>query len=130
MDDIRKISSKKKDNDLNLSQLSALPEENDQGSDLLDLLIDKKSSKKTSEPIDEHSNLVKVPFGKFVQMVVTHDFEQVTNKYQEENIVMSTTLLTELANAHEEPQEERKTPLYFVVGLILGIVVTYLLVKY
>jgi len=44
--------------------------------------------------------------------------------------VIGSNLLTELASAHqsEDSPDQSKLPVVFVVGLVLGIVVTYLLV--
>lgn len=74
---------------------------------------------------------VKVKFEKFVQLVATHDFEEVMKKHAEEDIVMSTNLLTDLANAHvEEEGHGKKIPIFLIVGIIIGIVATYLIIRF
>ncbi len=73
---------------------------------------------------------VKVRFDKFVQLVASHDFEQILARFGDQEIVIGSNLLTELASAHqsEDSPDQSKLPVVFVVGLVLGIVVTYLLV--
>jgi len=68
---------------------------------------------------------IKVKFGKFVQLVNSHDFIEVVNSHAEEEIIMSTDLLTELAGSHDR-REERKIPLVFLVGIAIGVVLTYI----
>jgi hypothetical protein len=68
---------------------------------------------------------IKVKFGKFVQLVNSHDFADVVNSHAQEEIIMSTDLLTELAGSHDR-REERKIPLVFLVGIAIGVVLTYI----
>lgn len=78
----------------------------------------------------EPSTQVKVPFEKFVQLVATHDFEAVMSKHANEDIVLSTSLLTDLANAYpEDSMQKTKTPVMLILGVIIGIVVTYLILR-
>lgn len=73
---------------------------------------------------------VKISFAKFVQLVLNHSFEEVIEKNQDAEIIISTNLLSDLANAHPEPEEQKKIPIVlFILGLGLGIVITYFLVK-
>lgn len=78
----------------------------------------------SSEPKDQ----IKVKFDKFVQLVASRDFLSVLEKNKDEDIVMSSNLLTELAGAVEE-KSEKKTPVIFLVGLAIGVVITYLLIN-
>lgn len=80
----------------------------------------------------EPSEKVKVKFEKFVQLVATHNFEEVMKRHAEDDVILSTNLLADLANAHEEmPEESRsKMPVIFVVGILLGVVITYLVVRF
>lgn len=81
---------------------------------------------KNAEPGEK----VKVKFENFVNLVATHDFEEVMDKHGGEDIILSTNLLTDLANAHQEPDNPaKKIPIYVVVGILIGIVVTYLLIR-
>ena len=74
---------------------------------------------------------VKVNFEKFVQLVATHNFEEVMKKHADEDIILSTNLLTDLASAHEEePAASRKLPIIFIVGIIIGVVITYLVIRF
>jgi hypothetical protein len=76
----------------------------------------------------EPKELIKVKFAKFVQLVASRDFWQVMEKNKDEDIIMSSNLLTDLAGAVED-KSEKKTPVIFLVGLAIGVVVTYLLIS-
>ena len=79
----------------------------------------------------EPGEKVKVKFEKFVQLVATHDFEEVMKRHAEEDVILSTNLLTDLANAHEEaPNEGKKLPIVLIVGVIIGVVITYLVIRF
>ncbi|PJC37106.1 hypothetical protein CO046_02320 [Candidatus Peregrinibacteria bacterium CG_4_9_14_0_2_um_filter_53_11] len=83
--------------------------------------------KQAREPDDK----VKVKFQKFVQLVATHDFADVMSRYADEDIVLSTNLLTDLANAHEEVElHGNKIPLWIVIGVLIGVVLTYLIIRF
>ena len=69
---------------------------------------------------------VKVKFSKFVQLVANHDFSEVVDANANEEIIMSSNLLTELAGAHDQ-RGEKKIPLVFLVGIAIGVVLTYIL---
>ena len=71
---------------------------------------------------------VKVKFDKFVNLIATHAYEEIFDKYNDEDVIVSTDLLADLANAHEEKQIG-KTPFLFLFGILLGIVATYFLMK-
>lgn len=77
------------------------------------------------------SEKVKVRFDKFVQLVATHNFDEVLEQNASEEIVLSSNLLMDLANAHEDKTDPgRRTQLIFVVGIVLGIVGAYLIFKF
>ena len=79
----------------------------------------------------EPSEMVKVKFSSFVQLVATHDFEGVLKDHGESEVIVSTNLLTDLANAHEEKEEGgSKLPVIFLVGIIIGIVATYVIIQF
>lgn len=85
----------------------------------------------TASEAREPGNKVKVRFDKFVQLVATHDFTSLMKRYEEEDIIVSTNLLTDLANAHEEVEvKSSKVPIFFIVGIIIGIVATYLIIRF
>ena len=71
---------------------------------------------------------VKVKFDKFVNLIATHAYEEIFDKYNDEDVIVSTDLLADLANAHEDKQMG-KTPFLFLFGILLGIVATYFLMK-
>ncbi|MBU1992211.1 MAG: hypothetical protein ABH856_05130 [Patescibacteria group bacterium] len=73
--------------------------------------------------------IVKIKFSNFVNLVASHNFQKVVDKHQDEDVVVSTNLLADLANAHED-KEEKKLPVIFAIGLIVGIILTYLLFRY
>jgi len=72
-------------------------------------------------------DVVKVKFVKFVQLVSSRDCSDVVDANLDEDVVISSNLLTELAGAHDE-REEKKIPLVFLVGLAIGVVLTYILI--
>ncbi len=71
---------------------------------------------------------VKVKFDKFVNLIASHAYEEVFDQHVDEDIIVSTDLLTDLANAHEE-KSDRKMPVIFLVGIVLGVGLTWLLLK-
>ena len=71
---------------------------------------------------------VKVKFDKFVNLIATHAYEEIFEKYNDEDVIVSTDLLADLANAHEEKQMG-KTPFVFLFGILLGILAAYFLMK-
>jgi hypothetical protein len=73
----------------------------------------------------EPKDTIKVKFSKFVQLVTNHDFADVIATHAEDEIVMSSNLLTDLAGASDK-KEERKIPLVFIVGIVIGVVLTYI----
>ncbi len=86
-----------------------------------------KNQDREQEPDVEPRDFVKVKFTKFVQLVTSRDCTDVVNANPDEEVVMSSNLLTELAGAHDE-REEKKIPLVFLVGLAIGVVLTYILI--
>ena len=77
----------------------------------------------------EAAEKVKVSFDNFVKLVANHNFEDVIDKNKEEDVIVSSNLLADLANAHEQ-EEERRIPAIFIIGVLLGIVITYILLTY
>ncbi len=72
---------------------------------------------------------VKVSFDNFVNLVANHNYEEVVDKNRDEDVIVSSNLLADLANAHEQ-EEERRIPAIFIIGVVLGIVVTYILLTF
>lgn len=75
------------------------------------------------------SDRVKVKFDKFITLVATHTYEDVLRKNADEDVIISTNLLTDLANAHEEPKGDKKIVVIFAVGIAIGIVLTWLILR-
>lgn len=77
----------------------------------------------------EASEKVKVSFDNFVNLVANHNYEEVIENNKNEDVIVSSNLLADLANAHEQ-EEERRIPAIFIIGVVLGIVITYILLKF
>lgn len=76
----------------------------------------------------EASDKVRLHFGKFVQLVANHSFIDIVDKNSDEEVIISSNLLTDLANAHDRVRE-RRMPLIFMAGLVIGIILTYIITK-
>lgn len=76
----------------------------------------------------EAGNHVSIQFSKFVQLVANHGYWDVVEKNAEEKVILSGDLLTDLANA-EDRSKEKRLPLIFMAGLLIGIVLTYIILK-
>lgn len=74
---------------------------------------------------------VKIKFDKFVNLIASHAYEDIVQKHSEDDVIISTDLLADIANAHdeEEPESGHKVPMIFVIGIALGIALTYMLFK-
>ncbi len=73
---------------------------------------------------------VKVKFDKFITLVATHTYEDILKKNADEDVIISTNLLTDLANAHEDGEaSSKKLPMLFSFGLIVGILITWLILR-
>lgn len=105
-----------------------------------DIKVPDHHAKKTEVPAVHAANVmpqhpepgekVRVNFAKFVQLVASHDFEGVMQKHAKEEIILSTGLLTDLANAHgEAPNENKRLTMFIAVGILIGIIITYLIVR-
>lgn len=83
---------------------------------------------KVVEDMPTTTQKVTVKFANFVNLVANHDYDSILEKNKEEEVIMSSDLLADLANAHEQG-EEKRIPAIFIIGVVLGIVVTYILLK-
>lgn len=72
---------------------------------------------------------VKIKFDKFVNLVATHAYEDILEAHQNDDVIIGTDLLADLANAHEE-KSDKKMPVMFIFGIVLGIAITWILIKY
>jgi hypothetical protein len=76
------------------------------------------------------SNMVSVKFDKFIQLVATHTYEDILKKDAGEDVIVSTNLLTDLANAHEEGSNvSKKLPIVLIAGIVLGVIITWLILR-
>ncbi len=92
------------------------------------LVNNQEKSVGVSQP--EPSDKIRVKFDKFVQLVATHDFGGVLKKYGDEDVVISSNLLTDLASAHEEVETHpTKIPIWIISGIIIGIILTYIILR-
>jgi len=58
-------------------------------------------------------------------LIANHDMEDVVAANVNKEIIMDSNLLTELASSRDR-REERKIPLVFLVGIAIGVVLTYI----
>ncbi|MBI5754230.1 hypothetical protein HZA40_03765 [Candidatus Peregrinibacteria bacterium] len=72
---------------------------------------------------------VKVKFDKFVNLIATHAYQEIFDKHLDEDVIISTDLLADLANAHEEKDDGKKIPAFFLIGIVLGVIVTWIILK-
>jgi hypothetical protein len=89
-----------------------------------------KAVSEDEEIAHDPASKVRVKFDKFITLVATHTYEDVLRKNADEDVIISTNLLTDLANAHEETDaSSKKVPMLFIVGLFIGILVTWLILR-
>ena len=74
------------------------------------------------------SDKVKVKFDKFATLVATHTYQDIFEKHIDQDVIISTDLLTDLANAHEEKSDKR-IPLIFIFGALIGVAIAWILFK-
>ncbi len=72
---------------------------------------------------------VKIKFDKFVNLIATHAYEEIFEKHLDEDIIVSTDLLADLANAHEEKEGSKKIPIFFFFGILLGVAIAWMLLR-
>lgn len=89
--------------------------------------IMRESSVVTEEP--PVAEKVKVKFKNFVQLVANHNYEEIISQHLDEDVIVSSDLLADLASAHEQ-EEDRRIPTIFIIGVVLGIVITYILLTF
>ena len=76
---------------------------------------------KSAEPLD----VIKVKFSTFVQLLTNRDLIEAIEANADEELIMKSNLLTELASA-DNKREERKVPLVFLIGIAIGVVLSYI----
>lgn len=76
------------------------------------------------------SDKVTIKFDKFVNLIASHDYESIFQRHIDQDVIVSTDLLADLANAHQEVEvNDRKVPFVFLFGILLGIVLMWILLK-
>lgn len=70
------------------------------------------------------SNYVKITFDRFVTLVANHSFSDVVEVNKDEEVIISTNLLTDLANSRRFVPSTR-VPLMILGGILLGILAGY-----
>lgn len=74
------------------------------------------------------NNKVKVKFDKFVNLIASRANDSVFDAHMDEDIIVSTDLLTDLASAQEE-KKGNKMPVIFLFGILLGIGLAWILLR-
>lgn len=70
------------------------------------------------------SDYVKIDFKRFVTLVANRAFLDVVERNEEEEVIVSTNLLADLANA-KKLGPAAKGPLLVVGGILIGILIAY-----
>ncbi len=70
-----------------------------------------------------------IKFGKFVELVAKHSFVDVVEKNADEEIIINANLLADLANADEEKETIYQRWTLVGIGLILGVLIAYIIMK-
>ncbi|MFA7685446.1 MAG: hypothetical protein WCX95_01450 [Candidatus Gracilibacteria bacterium] len=71
---------------------------------------------------------VRVKFDKFASLVAAHATPELVEQCRDEEVIVSTNLLTDLANSGKS-NDGKKIPMIFLIGIVLGIGLTYILLK-
>ncbi len=72
------------------------------------------------------SDFVKLTFDRFVTLVANHSFAEVVERNKNEDVIIRTNLLTDLANSRRIAPNTRG-PLLALAGFLFGILVAYFL---
>lgn len=94
------------------------------GEDLMED-IDEAITGDAKAGVEKSPDKIKLKFDKFVNLIATHAYEDIFDEHADDDIIISTNLLTDLANAHAE-KKDNKMPLIFIIGAILGVALTWL----
>lgn len=70
------------------------------------------------------STHIKITFDRFVTLVANHSFIDVVERNKDEEIIMSSNLLTDLANSRGLSPKTRG-PLLLAAGIVIGIFIAY-----
>lgn len=93
-----------------------------------DMNTEETSSEDLGKDLRIIDGKVLIKFPKFVHLIVMHNFESVMEKHADEDVVITTDLLVDLANAHDDI--ESATPWgYIVLGVMFGVIVAVFLMQ-
>lgn len=98
-----------------------LPDEDDENVE-----FERKELTPEKEADTGASKRVSVSFDRFVILVADHSFEEVVERNKDEEVIISTNLLADLANAKRVAPQQKGT-LLALSGAVLGILVGYFL---
>ncbi len=98
-----------------------LPDEDEE-----DVEFERKELSPENENDLRPSKMVGVSFDRFVLLVANHSFVEVVERNKNEEVIISTNLLTDLANARRAAPQQKGT-LIALAGSVLGILVGYFL---
>lgn len=133
--DLRKKSPSKK-SELKQEQVIVEDEEDKPEFKISHVEDEQQENREYVSPItdDEMSALkasdnVKVKFDKFVNLVVSKADADMIEKYMDEDVIVGTNLLTDLASVEKEDKESKKVPLMFILGILIGVGIAYILLK-
>jgi len=71
---------------------------------------------------------VRVKFDKFASLVAAHATPELVEQCRDEDVIVSTNLLTDLANSGKQ-DDSKKIPMIFLIGIVLGIGLTWIFLK-
>jgi hypothetical protein len=77
---------------------------------------------------------ISVKFPKFIQLIATHDFEEVIEKHKNEEVIISSDLLVDLAGSstfNDDAPDNRFSFIFLgvILGLTFGAIIFLLLLK-
>jgi len=99
-----------------------------------DPIFDKKEIETAPQAAPNHpsglavSGYVRIAFDRFVTLVASHSFLDVVERNKNEDVVISTNLLTDLANAKRTIPSTKNSAMV-LLGLLLGVLLGYILFK-
>lgn len=70
------------------------------------------------------SDYVKITFDRFVNLVANHSFYEVIERNKDEEVILTTNLLTDLANS-QSILPKTKGPVLILGGFMVGILAAY-----
>lgn len=94
---------------------------------LPEIKVETPSAEQPSQP-SQPSKTIEVDFAMFTDLVSNPNSKRIINENSEEKITLSANLLTKLASATEE-KNNNKLSIIFCIGLIIGITFAWVLLN-